>query len=60
MKIDDSYIQANFEVELMAHGYHCFSTIWNAVIGEELPEDKFTVTVCKCEIIAGHIPKRKS
>ena len=38
----DDDIQVSYEVELMVHGYHCYSTIWNAVTGEELP--------CKLEL----------
>ena len=51
MKIAGGDIQVSFEVESMVHGYHCYSTIWNAVIGEKLPcklelnysEDRFAV-----------------
>lgn len=61
-------IRESFEVESMVRGYHCYSTIWNAVIGEELPcklelsnpEDRFAVAVCQCEITVGHMPRRIS
>ena len=51
MKMAGGDIQVSFAVESMAHGYHCYSTIWNAVIGEKLPcklelsnpEDRFAV-----------------
>ena len=44
-------IRASFEIDSMVRGYHCYNTIWNAVIGEELPyklelsnpEDRFAV-----------------
>ena len=61
-------IRTSFEVESMVCGYHCYNTIWNAVIGEELPcklelsnpTDRFAVAVCKHEITVGHMPKRIS
>ena len=61
-------IQESFEVESMVCGYHCYNTIWNAVIGEELPcklefsnpKDRFAVAVCQCEITVGHVPQRIS
>ena len=66
--MDTSNIHASFEVESMVHGYHCYSIIWDAVIGEELPcklelsnsVDRFAMAVCKCEITVGHVPKRIS
>ena len=46
-------IEVSFEVESMVHGYHCYSTIWNTIIREELicklelsnPEDRFAMAV---------------
>ena len=60
--------RASFEVESMVPGYHCYSTIWNAVMGEELPcklelsnpEDRFAIAVCRCDITVGHVLKRIS
>ena len=53
MKMAGDDIEVSFEVESMVHGYHCYSTIWNTIIGEELtcklelsnPEDRFAVAV---------------
>ena len=61
MKMDAG--QASSEVESMVRGYHYYSIIWNAVMGEELPcklglsnpEDRSAVAVCKCDITVGHI-----
>ena len=52
----------------MVDGYHCYNTMWNAVIGEELscklelsnPGDKFAAAVCKHDVAVGHVPKRIS
>jgi len=62
----------DFEVESMVRGYHCYNTIWDPAIGEELPcklelsnpEDRFAVAVFKREVwgevTVGHVPKRIS
>ena len=67
MKMAGGDIWANFGVESMVCGYHCYSLIWNAVIEEifcklELnnPEDKFAVSVCQRETTVGHVPRRIS
>ena len=66
MKMDAG--RASFEDESMVRGYHCYGTIWNAVMGEEFPcklelsspEDRFAVAVCKCDVTVGDMPKRIS
>ena len=68
MKMAGGGIRASFEIDSMVRGYHCYNTIWNAVIGEELPcklelsnpEDRFAVAVCQREITVGHVPRRIS
>ena len=53
MKMAGDDIKVSFEVELLVCGYHCYSTIWNAVIGKKFPasfelsnpEDRFAVAV---------------
>ena len=58
------------EYELNSHikGYHAYMMKWNPTLGEFLkarlePDnefDKFAVAIKKCDVVAGHLSKRKA
>ena len=59
---------ARCERNSCVRGYHIYMSIWDAVIGEELPcrrdtgneRDRYTVAVMKDETIIGHLPQKIS
>ena len=52
----------------MVRGYHCYSDIWDAALGEQLqcereldnPQDLFVVAVTKTGVVVGHVPRKIS
>ena len=58
MKMAGDDIEVSFEVKSLVNGYHCYGTMRNTIIGEELPcklelsnpEDRCAVAVCQHEL----------
>ena len=57
-----------YEIEAMICGYHVYTTVWDAQIGEELYcaretgniRDSYAVAVKKADLTVGHIPMKIS